>query len=127
MLVTEAIKYNKSHHLAEVFHCYSEASPEMCGIDQSVMDPTLAEAVIAGQALNLDNMVPLVKLMIPDMDGSPLYYIVASPQVTPYTPPCRATPGFPAYDVSRCVPVFMKDSWRVDVPDIWAEGLVDDH
>jgi len=79
MLVTEAIKYNESHHLAEFFHHYSEASPEMHGNDQSVMDPTLAEAVMARQALNLDNMVPLVKLTIPDTDGSPLYYIVASP------------------------------------------------
>jgi len=44
--VTEAIKYNKSHHLAEFFHHYSEALPEMCGINQSVMDPTPAEAVM---------------------------------------------------------------------------------
>ena len=123
-LVTEAIKYNTSHHLAEFFRRYSEASPEMHGIDQSVMDPTLAEAVMARQALNLDNTVPLVKLTIPDTDGSPLYYIAASPRVTPYTPPGRATCGFPAYNVSRCMPVFMKDSWRVDVPDIWMEGLV---
>ncbi|KAF8236905.1 hypothetical protein L208DRAFT_1134535, partial [Tricholoma matsutake] len=35
-----------------------------------------------------------------------------------------ATHGFPAYDISQCVPVFMKDSWRVDVPDIWVEGLI---
>ncbi|KAF8219911.1 hypothetical protein L208DRAFT_1336793 [Tricholoma matsutake] len=58
------------------------------------------------------------------MDGSPLYYIAASPRVTLYTPPGCATRGFPAYDISRCVPVFMKDSWRVDIPDIWAEGLI---
>jgi hypothetical protein len=113
--VTEAIKYNKSHHLAEFFRRYSEASPEMRGIDQSVMDPTPAEAVMARQALNLDNMVPLVKLTIPDTDGSPLYYIVASPRVTPYTPPGRATHGFPAYDVSRCMPVFMKGGWMYQI------------
>ena len=68
--MTEAIKYNKSCHLAEFFRRYSEASPEMRGNDQSVMDPTLAEAVTARRALNLDNTVPLVKLTIPDMDGS---------------------------------------------------------
>ncbi|KAF8220425.1 hypothetical protein L208DRAFT_1118031, partial [Tricholoma matsutake] len=98
MLVTKAIKYNESRHLAEFFHRYSEALPEMHSNNQSVMDPTPAEAVMARQALNLDNMVPLVKLMIPDMDGSPLYYIVASPRVTLYTPPGHATRGFPAYD-----------------------------
>jgi len=123
-LVTEAIKYNKSHHLAEFFRRYSDASPEMRGKDISVMDPTPPEAVSARQALNLDNTVPLVKLMVPDKHASPLYYIAASPRVAPYTPPGRATRGFPAYNVSRSAPVFMKDSWRVDVPDIWAEGLV---
>ena len=121
-LVTEAIKYNKSHHLAEFFHRYSEASPEMRGKDISVMDPTPPEAVSARQALNLDNTVSLVKLMVPDKDASQLYYIAASPHVTPYTLPGHATRRFPAYNVSRCVPVFIKDSWRIDVPDIQAEG-----
>ena len=86
--MTEAIKYNTSHHLAEFFRRYSEASPEMRGIDESVMDPTLAEAVMARQALNLDNTVPLVKLTIPDTDGSPLYYIAASPDPLYPTRPC---------------------------------------
>lgn len=123
-LVTEAIKYDESDHLAEFFRRYSKASPEMRGKDQSVSDPTPAEAVKARQALKLDNTVPLVKLMVPGMDNSQLYYIAASPRVTPYTPPGRATRGFPAYDVSRCVPVFLKDSWRLDVRDIWQEGSV---
>jgi hypothetical protein len=124
MLVTEAIEYNNAPHLTEFFHRYSEALPEMCGKDHSVLDPTPAEAVKARQALNLDNTVPLVKLTVPDMDSSPIYYIVASPQVTPYTPPGHATCAFPAYNVSRCMPVFIKNSWRVDVPDISAEGLI---
>ena len=121
-LVTEAIKYNESPHLAEFFRRYSDASPEMRGKDISVMDPTPPEAVSARQALNLDNTVSLVKLMVPDKDASQLYYIAASPHVTPYTLPGHATRRFPAYNVSRCVPVFIKDSWRIDVPDIQAEG-----
>jgi hypothetical protein len=125
-LVTEAIKYNKSDHLAEFFRRYSKASPEMRGKDMSVMNPTLAEADSARQALSLNDTDPLVKLMVPDKNASPLYYIAARPHVTPYTPPGRATRGFPAYDVTRHMPVFMKDSWRVDVADIWAEGLVYD-
>ena len=108
--MTKAIKYNKSHHLTEFFHCYSDASPEMRGKDISVMDPTPPEAVSARQALNLDNTVPLVKLMVPDKHASPLYYIAASPCVALYTLPGCATHGFPAYDVSQSALVFMKDS-----------------
>jgi hypothetical protein len=98
-LVTEAIRYNKSCHLTEFFRRYSEASPEMRGKDRSVLDPTPAEAAMARQALRLDNTVPLVKLMVPDTNG-PLHYIAASPRVGPYTPPGRATRGFPAFNVS---------------------------
>src|ERR1700678_2486232 len=96
----------------------------MRGKDISVMDPTPPEAVSARRVLNLDNTVPLVKLMVPDKNASLLYYIAASPHVIPYTLPSCATHGFPAYNVSRCVPVFMKDSWRVAVLDIWAEGQI---
>lgn len=123
-IVSEAINYNNSHHLAEFFRRYSKASPEMRGKDQSVLAPTLEEETAARRALNLDNIVSLVKLTIPNTDGSPLYYIAATPRVTPYTPPGRATRAFPAYDVLRRVPVFMKDSWRVNMPGIWPEGLV---
>lgn len=123
-LVTEVIYYNKADHLVEFFRRYSEAPPEMRGKDMSVLDPTLAEAVKARQALNLDSTVSLVKITVPDTSNSQLHFIAASPRATPYTPPGRATRGFPAYDVSRRVPVFMKDSWRLDVPDIWPEGRV---
>jgi hypothetical protein len=88
------------------------------------VDLSPVEAAMARQALNLDDSVPLVKCMIPGMDGSRLYYIAASPRVTPYTPPGHATRAFPVYDVSQCVPVFMKDSWRVNVPDIWTKGII---
>lgn len=123
-IVTEAIHYNESHYLVEFFRRYSKASREMRGNDQTVSKPTPMEAMIARQALDLDNDVPVVKLAIPHTDGSPLYYIAPTPQVTPYTPPGRATRGFPAYDVSRCRLVYMKDSWRVNMPDIWPEGRV---
>ncbi|KAF8223619.1 hypothetical protein L208DRAFT_1316021, partial [Tricholoma matsutake] len=46
-VVTRAIKYNKSCHLAEFFCHYSKASPEMHGKDLSVLDPTPMEAVTA--------------------------------------------------------------------------------
>lgn len=39
-IVTEAIKYNVSPLLAKFFHCYSKASPDMRGKDQSMSYPT---------------------------------------------------------------------------------------
>ena len=123
-IVSEAFKYNESFYLVEFFRRYSKALPEMRGNDQSVSDPTPLEATQARQFLTVDNNAPLVKLAIPHTDGSSLYYIAPISRVTPYTPPGRATRGFPAYDVSRGKLVYLKDSWRVDVPDIWPEGCV---
>jgi len=52
----------------------------MHGKDQSVLFPTLTEAVAARQALNIDDTEPLVKLSIPGVDGSLLDYIASAPQ-----------------------------------------------
>ena len=83
------------------------------------------EATKAREVLDLDNNAPLVKIAIPHMDGcSLLYYIAPIPRVTPYTPLGRTTHGFPAYNVLRGKPVYLKDSWRVNMPDIWPEGRV---
>ena len=122
-IVTEGFKYNESPYLAEFFRRFSTASPEMRGKDQTVSDPTPSEALLARQCLGLDNQVPLVKLQIPDAKGSPLYFITSAPRATPYTPPGRATRAGPAYDVLRRTKVFLKDSWRVDLPDIKPEGV----
>jgi len=122
-IVTEAIHYNESPLLVEFFRRYSKASPEMRGRDQSVSEPTRQEAIAARQSLNLDDTILLVKLEIPGADGSPHFFIAAAPRATPYPPPGRATRGFQAYDIARQTRVFLKDSWRVDLPDIQAEGL----
>jgi hypothetical protein len=73
--------------------------------------------------LGLDKKVPLVKLQIPDANGSPLYFITFAPRATPYTSPGCATCGGPAYNVLPETKVFLKDLWRVDLPDIQAKGL----
>ena len=74
------------------------------------------EATKAREVLDLDNNAPLVKIAIPHMDGcSLLYYIAPIPRVTPYTPLGRTTHGFPAYNVLRGKPIYLKDSWRVNI------------
>ena len=121
-IMTEAIHYNESPLLVEFFRRYSAASPGMRGKDESVSLPTPVEAVEARQALGLGDDVPLVKLQVPGAH-SPLYFITSAPRATPYTPPGRATRGSPAYDILHKTKVFLKDSWRVDLPDIQAKGL----
>jgi len=122
-IITEAIKYNESPFLAEFFRRYSKASPEMRGKDQSVSAVTPTEAGVARQALELDDTIPLVKLVVPAADGSSRHFITSTPRATLYTPPGRATRGFHAYDSSQGTKVFLKDSWRIDLPDLRAEGL----
>jgi hypothetical protein len=123
-IVTEAIKYNEYPFLAEFLHRYSKAPPDMRGKDHSVLLPTPTEAVAARQALNIDDTEPLVKLSIPGINNSSLYYVTSAPRVILYTPPGRATRGFEAYDLHFKHLVFLKDSWRIDLQDIWEEGKI---
>ncbi|KAH9030573.1 hypothetical protein EDB83DRAFT_1848361 [Lactarius deliciosus] len=123
-IVTEPIKYNESPLLAEFFRRYSKASPEMRSMDLSVSDPSPEEKIAAARALELDGAIPLVKLSVPGADGSSLYFVAPTPTSVLYTPPGRATRGFRAYDVSRGTLVFLKDSWRIDLPDIRPGGSV---
>ena len=124
-IVTEAIKYNEDCFLAEFFRRYSKASPAMRGKDMSASLPTALQAQSARKALELDPSIPLVKLSIPSGAGNTLhYFVVPAPSATLYTPPGRATRGFKAYDISHRNVVFLKDSWRIDLPDIHKEGSV---
>ncbi|KAN0120535.1 hypothetical protein V8E52_004362 [Russula decolorans] len=99
------------------------APPAMRGIDESVSDPSLTEKVAAREALQLDETVPLVKLSVPNADGV-RFFVTSAPEATLYTPPGRATRGFKAYDILQQTMVYLKDSWRIDLPDIQAEGQV---
>jgi hypothetical protein len=122
-IVTAAFDYNKYPLLAEFFRRYSRAPRDMRGIDQSVSDPTAEDAVAARKALGLSDEVPLFKLEIPITGGSSRYFITTPPQAIFYAPPGRATRGFHAYDIFRKTQCFLKDTWRVNIIDIQAEGL----
>lgn len=122
-IVTEPIKYNKTRHLAEFFRRYSKASPAMRGKDKTASSPNREESFTARTALGLERSCPLVKLSVPTAEGTS-YFITSAPEPTAYTPPGRATRGFKAYDISSKRVVYLKDSWRIDLPSIHAEGLV---
>ena len=122
-IITEAIKYNECDILIDFLYRYSKAPPAMRGVDESTSDPSLTEKLAAREALALDETVPLVKLSVPDADGI-RFFVTATPEATLYTPPGHATRGFEAYDVLQQTVVYLKDSWRIDLPDIQAEGQV---
>ena len=85
MIMTEPIRYNTSSHLVEIFCCYSQALPAMCGMDQPVSDPTPTEGTVARCVLELDNTAPLVKLKIPRAGHASDYFIISTPRATPCT------------------------------------------
>jgi len=128
VIVTAAIHYNEDPLLVEFFRRYSQAPPDMRGIDQSVsaLDPTAEDAIAARTALGFGIDVPLFKLEIPISGCSSGFFITTPPQAIFFAPPGRATRGFHAYDISNKKPCFVKDTWRVDLPGIQAEGLTYD-
>ncbi|KIM74740.1 hypothetical protein PILCRDRAFT_79756 [Piloderma croceum F 1598] len=73
------------------------------------------------EGLGLAEDAILVKLTVPTPNSN-WEYIVPVPTAGPYTPPGQATCGFVGYDLQRHVKVFIKDTWRVDLPDIEKEG-----
>jgi hypothetical protein len=110
MIMTEAIKYNKSPHLTKFFCHYSKASPAMCGMDQSVSAPMLEEAAVARESLGLDDVVPLAKLEIPRAGCPSEYFVTSTPRATPYMPPGHATHVFHTYNIAQKRKVLLKDS-----------------
>lgn len=123
-IVTEAIKYNKSRYLVDFFRQYSVAPAALQGKDETVSIPESHEIRGARDTLNLESTIPLLKVSVPGLDGSSRYFIVPTPETTPYTPPGHAMRGFRAYDPSRKDTVFLKDTWRIDMPEITPEGEV---
>lgn len=85
-IVTELIEYNTSFVLADFFHRYSCAPPNMRGVDPSVSIPTPTEAQAARQSLQ-NGTIPLLKFEIPTAADGVSYFIRPVPRATPYTPP----------------------------------------
>lgn len=120
-IVTEPIHYNDSCELAEFFRRYHKASPKLRGVDTTATTPTPDEDRLARNCLEVNENAILVKITVPGLN-SQMEYVVCAPIASHYTPPGRATRGFEAYDVQRCRKVYVKDTWRVDLPGIEKEG-----
>jgi hypothetical protein len=120
-IVTEPIKYNDDPALVEFFRRYNEAPPKVRGVDTTITVPRADEALLASHVLGVKEGVRLVKMTVPG-PSCQREYVIYSPTAQPYTPPGRATRGLIAYDLERDMEVFIKDTWRVDLPDIEKEG-----
>lgn len=121
-IVTAAFNYNETSYLAEFLYRYGRASPEARGVDTSVSPPSLEVDVDARRGLQLDDKAELLNLAVPHLTGT-RNFVVQSPSATAYTPPGRATRGSRAWDVEEKKLVYLKDSWRVDLPEFESEGL----
>jgi hypothetical protein len=120
-VVSAAIKYDEYSHLLDFFRRYYEAPEDIRGVDTTVGVPSKREAKLARECLELKKDEALVKITVPGETGE-THYVTRVPTAGPYTPPGRATRGFVAYDIGRKRKVFLKDTWRVDLPDIKQEG-----
>ena len=90
-------------------------------MDTSVGVLTADKALAVRNCLQLDKDAILAKIAVP----SPTLkrqYVIHSPKGELYTPPGRVTCGFEVYNIERGRKVFVKDTWRVDLPGIKKEG-----
>lgn len=117
-IVTEAFQYNQTPHLTDFFRRFGAAPLDMRGRDLTVSIPTPEAALAAQEAFGLDSADSLLCLKVSDR-----LFVVEPPVATAYTPPGRATRGSRAWDIEGNRQVYLKDSWRVDLPDFDAEGV----
>jgi len=124
-IVTEPISYNVDSSLVEFFSRFSQAPPELRGVDTTVSAATEDEATCARTRLDLPNSMPMFKTDIPGSGGgSPFTIIFARPESRPTSPVCRGTRACAAYDPTGDRTVFFKDSWHIDADDVNPEGHI---
>ena len=122
-IISKEICYNVSNLLAKFFSCYSAASCKMCGHGKSASLPTSEEVVLSRSALKLPDTELLVKIEVQSTDQiQTQYYVTMASLVTAFTPPGWATCGFEAYGITEQKEVYLKDTWRLDLPEYKPKG-----
>jgi hypothetical protein len=127
-VVTQSFSYGEEPWLASFFWRYAHSSQAVRGVDESVTEPTDADAADvrrARVALELDDDMPLFKFAIYSEEGDVSYCLGSKPWFKGNNSPTgRATRVFIVYDpvLGRCV--LMKDTWRVSLEGMQTEGAV---
>ncbi|KAG1798281.1 uncharacterized protein HD556DRAFT_1440621 [Suillus plorans] len=75
-IVTGPINYNNQPHLANSFHHYARASPEMCGVDTSITLANDEDADLARSQLNIPSTTCMFKVEVSNAEGSGLLTLV---------------------------------------------------
>jgi len=118
VVVTEPIRFNEQRHLYDFFIRYNTAEPNVRGHDSTVGEPTDAEVKHAKTIVpELIKETSFVTLTV-----SGRRFITHSPSSQLYVPVGRWTRASFAFDIDDECRVLLKDSWRVLLEDIHAEG-----
>jgi hypothetical protein len=124
VIVTRAIPLT-DRYLAEFFWRYTRAAEDARGVDSTVKRylPVDEVALAAREHLGLKPEELLFQFQVPVKDLETRYYFGSKPTFNSNASPTgRATRTYIVYDPvsKRCV--FLKDTWRVDMPGIEPEG-----
>lgn len=125
VVVTAAFDYC-DRYLADFFWRYDRAELPGRGGDTTVSIPSEAEQELARLHLKCSPKEPLVKFAVHDDKNNKVsYYVGSKPTFKGTTSPTgRATRTFIVYDLQINRVVFLKDTWRIDLPNVVKEGEI---
>ena len=119
-VVTERIYYDTEPHLFEFLIRYNYADSSMRGHDVTVHDASADEArearIVVKELQNVNRLVTV------DIQGQ--HYVIGAPCARPEIPVGRWTQTSIAYDCQSRKRVFLKDSWRVKLPNVYPESKI---
>ncbi|CAA7269104.1 unnamed protein product [Cyclocybe aegerita] len=121
-VVTKAYNYRtNSDVLAEFLARFSHITDAQRGMDESVRSATSEEIEVAQAYLRHyqqtpRRFLPWVAIQVPTLDGSVREVIAREPLSEPDSLTGRSTRAFPVYDLKEKKVMFLKDTWRADLP-----------
>ena len=119
-VVSEAFDYNDHPHLFEFLVRYNRAGSDIRGHDETVSNTTDNERTEAQATVGeLQGVKHLVTATIQQQ-----HYVIRAPCARPDIPVGRWTQTSVAYHCETKERVFLKDSWRVSLPEITPEGEI---
>ncbi|RDB29759.1 hypothetical protein Hypma_013831 [Hypsizygus marmoreus] len=125
-IVSSRFNYTQEDFLLQFFWRYSQLSPEDRGKDTSVCEPTAEEAQATRVGLGMTGTDTLLKFTVVDETTKESLYFVGNEQglKANSSPTGRATRTYKVWDLKRKRRALLKDTWRVDLPDMEKEGQI---